>query len=1008
MTDAPSSPRPAIAVAATFTADPVASALNFMLPEAGLDLDVKLAPYNQLFQQLLSRTSTLSSNSQGVNVILVRIEDFVRDLADVASARALVARTTRELCDGFVQYEMHAQSPSVIGIFMPSPAAAPELKTDFEEAAATIAACLRERRGMHVLDLKHIEQTLSGEKYDPLRDELAHIPFTESFFAAIALAVARKTHALRKPAHKVLVLDCDNTLWRGVVGEDGVDGVVICPPFLDLQRFAVSEQSTGTLVCLVSKNVEQDVLEVFSRRPEMVLKTEHIVAHRINWKPKPENIASLSRELNLGLDSFVFIDDNPIECAEVRAALPEVVTLNLPPEAQIPQFLQNLWVFDKVSVTVEDTQRTKMYRQNAARQTLESSTTDIGDFIASLGLVIDIAPPSESEWPRVAQLTQRTNQFNFTTLRRSEVEMRACATSSAEVLRVNVGDRFGAYGLVGVIVADTRDNKLVVDTLLLSCRVLGRGVEHAMLRRLGEFATERGLASVDLPFIATAKNEPAQAFAESVAREFKSGDGGSVLYSIPVEVARSITHRPGHDPEAVIKASKAGESKQPAAVDPRQGSPTVNRSERYTRLSCEYVSGRAIVDAVRMRSLHSRELAERLVEPSTAAEHKLIALWQELLNVDKLGVEDDYFALGGTSLLAANMFAEIAQRFGKKLPLTTILEFPTIRSLARQIEAGAQSAISSGPRAIDRSGVLVELKPGGNRNLFLIHDGDGETLLYLNLARRLPDNVTVFGVEPRRLSRVPLAHTRIEDMARFYIDAVRKKQPRGPYMLGGLCAGGVIAYEMASQLQVIGESVELVALFDAAKPRARKRIGQISKQRVRRLEAVFAGVRGEEGILLPRLYSSIKEASLKLKNFLAWELSSRARRLTTRMRFRLLHELLERGRPWPSALPELSVREIYDSAESRYLPKTLSNAGILLLRAQSGDEYDQPYREVYADETFDWSSVAKDITVIDVKGGHSSMLQEPFVESLVNAITNKVLLQQPPEHDNATRSSVSN
>jgi thioesterase domain-containing protein len=291
---------------------------------------------------------------------------------------------------------------------------------------------------------------------------------------------------------------------------------------------------------------------------------------------------------------------------------------------------------------------------------------------------------------------------------------------------------------------------------------------------------------------------------------------------------------------------------------------------------------------------------------------------------------------------------------------------------------------------VERSEVLIELKRGGAHNLFLIHDGDGETLLYRNLARRLPDNLTVFGIEPRRLSRVPLAHTRIEDMARFYIEEMRNKQPRGPYMLGGLCAGGVIAYEMASQLKTAGESVKLVALFDAAKPRARKRVGQISKQRVRRLEAVFAGVRGEQGILLEQLYASIKEAFFKLKNALAWELSSRAKRLTTRARFRLLHELLVRGRPWPSSVPELSVREIYDSAEARYLPKELSDAGIVLLRAQSGDEYDQPYREVYADDTFDWRSVAGDITVIDVKGGHSSMLQEPFVESLVSVLTPKV------------------
>lgn len=954
-------------------------ALRLVLDEAGLNLPVEFAPYFQVFQQLLSSTSLLATNAHGANIVLVRIEDFVREVADVEAARALVERTTRELSDALSQHERRAKSPTVFGVFPPSPGAARGLISDFEKAAATLKEYVRALPGIHVLSDSDLDSVSGGERYDTLRDELAHIPFTEEFFASIALAIARKVHMLRVPAHKVLVLDCDNTLWRGVVGEDGVEGIVIPRALLDVQRFAVAEQERGTLVCLASKNVERDVLDVFEKRTEMVLKPEFIVAHRINWKSKPDNIASLASELNLGLDSFVFIDDNPVECAHVKAALPQVVTLQLPPEAEIAQFLAHLWVFDRVTVTLEDTRRTHMYRENAARQSLEDSTTDIGDFIASLDLVIDIAPPAEGEWPRVAQLTQRTNQFNFTTVRRTELEMRASVSGGSLVLRVNVRDRFGDYGLVGLIVADTRGSNLVVDTLLLSCRVLGRGVEHAMLRRLAEVATERGLANVDLPYIPTPKNEPAHAFAESVAAAFGIEDQNQILYRIPVTFALGITHRPGHDPDAVIQARKS-EEKKPTTNFSTSSSSIANRSERYSRLACDFVSGRAVVDSVRARSLHARTLSGHIEEPATDIEHKLVSLWRKLLNVDELGVEDDYFALGGTSLLAARMFAEIAERFEVKLPLTAILESPTVRALARKIE----------PQAMDRSGTLIELKRGGARYLFLIHDGDGETLLYRNLARRLPDNVTVFGIEPRRMSRVPLAHTRIEDMARFYIEELRNKQPRGPYMLGGLCAGGVIAYEMASQLKRAGETIKLVALLDAAKPRARKRTGKMLKERVKRLEAAFADVREEQARFSARLYSYVKAAWHKLVSFLAWEVSSRMKRLATRVRFRLLHELLMRGRPWPSSLAALSVREIYDSAEARYLPKALSNAGVLLLRAQSGDEYDKPYREVYADDTFEWNSVAQDITVIDVKGGHSSMLQEPFVESLVTALIPKV------------------
>jgi FkbH-like protein len=955
-------------------------ALRLVLDEAGLPLRVDFAPYFQVFQELLSGTSLLASNAHGVNVVLVRMEDFVREVREVETARPLVERTTRELSDALGQHERRAKSPTLLGILPPSPAAARELLPDFEKAAATLKSYASTLGGIHLLSDSDIDSVSGGERYDPLRDELAHIPFTEEFFASLALAVARKVHMLRVPAHKVLVLDCDNTLWRGVIGEDGVDGIVIPMPLLDLQRFAVAEQGKGTLLCLASKNAERDVIEVFEKRAnEMALKSEFIVAHRINWKSKPENVASLAGELNLGLDSFVFIDDNPVECAQMKAALPQVVTLQLPPEDRIAGFLAHLWVFDRVTVTFEDTRRTHMYRENAARQSLEDATTDMGDFIASLNLVIDIAPPEEGEWPRVAQLTQRTNQFNFTAVRRTEPEMRAAAAGGSLVLRVNVRDRFGDYGLVGVIVADARGTSLDIDTLLLSCRVLGRGVEHAMLRRLAEAAAQRGLTRVDLPFVPTPKNEPARAFADSVAAAFAIEEQNRTLYVIPAAFATGIAHRPGHDPEAVLKARKS-EEKKSSTSNSSAASPAANRSDGYSKLACDLVSGDAVLAAVRAASVHARTLSGRLEEPAGDTEHRLASLWRDLLNVDELGVEDDYFALGGTSLLAARMFAEIAERFAVKLPLTTILDAPTVRALAGRIER----------QAIERSGILIELKRGGARNLFLIHDGDGETLLYRNLARRLPDDVTVFGIEPRRMTGVPLAHTRIEDMARFYLKELRAKQPRGPYMLGGLCAGGVIAYEMASQLKGAGETVKLVALLDAAKPRARKRTGEMLKQRVKRLEEAFADVRGEQVKRGARLYSYVKAAWHKLASFLAWEFSSRKKRLTTKVRFRLLHELLSRGRPWPSSLTALSVREIYDSAEARYLPKPLSDAGVLLLRAQSGDTYDKPYREVYADDSFEWKSVAVDITVIDVKGGHSSMLQEPFVESLVSVLAPKV------------------
>jgi FkbH-like protein len=994
MPDPERTPEAAIAIAATFTVEPLLPPLRFVLNEAGLALGLECAPYNQVFQELLSNSSLLASNAGGVNVILIRIEDFARESSHADAAR-LVTRTTQELSDALSQFSRRAKSPTLLTVFARSPRAPAALESDLDAAAATLVEHARALSGMHLVTPEAVDGFSTGERYDLLRDELAHIPFTEEYYGSIALALGRKVHALRVPAHKVLVLDCDNTLWRGVVGEDGVEGIAIPNAFQSVQRFAVERQLQGILVCLASKNSERDVLDVFDKRSDMVLKRENVVAHRINWQAKSDNLMSLARELNLGLDSFVFLDDNPIECAQMRAALPQVVTLQLPVEGEIETFLERLWVFDKVAVTKEDMRRTSLYRENAARQLQEESAADIGDFIASLELQIDISSPQENEWPRVAQLTQRTNQFNFTTLRRTEPEIRAAQLSGSLILRVNVKDRFGDYGLVGLMVANSANDSLLVDTLLLSCRVLGRGVEHAMLRRLGEVAIKRNLSQVELLYVPTAKNEPACAFAESVVGDFKIEDQNKIVYRIPAVFSSGITHRPGFDPEEVINARKSEEKKTIASGPSLATSITTSRSDRYSRLAEEFASGSAIINAMRAKDARLRSLSNPLERPASDTERRLVVLWQELLNMDDIGVEDDYFSLGGTSLLAARMFAEIAQRFGVKLRLTAILEAPTIRALARYIE----------PEGIERSGNLVPLKHGRGRNFFLVHDGDGETLLYCNLARRMPDNVAVFGIEPRRMPKVPLAHTRIEDMARFYIEEVRKKQPTGPYMLGGLCAGGVIAYEMASQLRSAGQLVSLVAILDAAKPHALQRPGRLSSQRVERLKLMLSGTAQERKSIFLRGYQLIGAASKKLAGFLSWQLSSRLRRVSTRIRFRVLREVLSRGLAWPAFIAELSVREIYDSAEAQYFPKALPESGALLARAQAGELGDTPYREIFSDDTFGWTSVAPEISVIDVKGGHSSMLQEPFVESLASALARRVKDDAEPFRANTVSQS---
>ena len=965
-----------IVVAATFVAEPLEVPLAWLLEELGLQDEIRFAPYNQIFQELLTPTSEIALNTGGMSVVLIRIEDFVRDLTEPAAAREAVDRVTQELGDALETFSSRAKGPVILVILPLGPRVQPALVGALTDAAGTLARRARSLRGIHLLDDAQIDPVAGPDRYDALRDELAHIPYTETYFAALALVITRRVHAIRTLAAKVLVLDCDNTLWRGVVGEDGVDGLEIAQPYLEVQDFAIAQESKGVLICLASKNSEADVLEVLEKRGDMHLKANHIVAHRINWQSKSMNIRSLAAELNLGLDAFVFLDDNPVECAQMRAELPQVVTIQLPPENEISAFLARLWMFDKLTATAEDAGRTRMYKENSARRALESTVTDIGEFLATLDLKIDIAAPSSDEWSRLEQLTHRTNQFNFTTRRRTAQDLQSSLENGAHVLRVRVSDRFGDYGLVGAMIAQIAGTSLLVDNLMLSCRVLGRGVEHAMVSRLGHIAAQLGLQDVSLPYITTARNVPAAAFAESIAGDLVERTSDGALYRIPSARAAATVHRPGHDPAEVVEARMADEKKTVNSPSPT----AVDRSERYSRLATVLISGQALSEQMANRPRRARSIQGEAIPPASAIESELLQIWEKVLQLDGLGVEDDFFSLGGTSLLSVELFAQIEHRFDVKLRLTAILDAPTVRKLADLLK---DSAVH------ERSGVVC-LRRGGPQNLFLVHDGLGETLLYLNLARRLPQGITVYGIEPRRLPGIPLAHASIEEMATFYVDQIREIQSRGPYLLGGMCAGGVIAYQIAACLTSEGEHVQMVAILDGATPQAAKRAGLATRHRLSRLEDAVAQVRGASPTRLTLAVGIASAITRKVFNVISYMLYSFGQRISVRLRFVLFRMLVKRGASWPPALPELSVMQIYNALESRYVPPALANVPILLVRASAGEGTDTPYRDLYRDEDFGWGKIAGQLELVDVQGGHSSMLQEEAIQSLATAMIERV------------------
>ena len=683
-----------VAIASTFTAEPVEESIAFWAEELDAPCKTQFAPYGQVFQQLLAPDSLLATNQRGLNVVLVRLEDWQR--SDACSPAKFdtteLQRKIEELCGALSTAVERTSTPWLVCICPPSPLMMrdPDQQALHERMEGLLASSLKDVTGVTLRGARDLARAYPvSDYYDRHGDELGHVPYTREFFAALGTSIIRHLASIKRVPLKVIVLDCDHTLWKGVCAEDGVEGISIDPAHRALQEFMVAQQNAGRLICLCSKNQEADVFEVFDHRDDMPLRREHIVSWRINWQPKSQNIRSLAEELQLGLDSFAFLDDSPVECAEVRANCPEVLSLQLPKIAeQIPAFLANVWAFDHARITSEDRKRTRLYQQNAQRERLREQSLTFAEFIADLELDVSIDRMSPQQLPRVSQLTQRTNQFNVNKVGRSEGELEALSReANTDCLTVAVSDRFGDYGLVGVAIYESDAERLNVDTLLLSCRALGRGVEHRLLARLGELAAEKGLAHVRIPLKPTDRNQPALEFLTSVGAQYSQANGDGIDFVIPTQEARDVTFQPRTATTTPTEATT-----DQAAPTAKSGWSAARRSEMSARL----LDVREILGAIddRRRGRVRSDARAEFVAPRTETQRLIAGIWEQLLGVDRVGLYDDFFDLGGHSLLATQVISRLCDVFRINLPLQTAFDAPTVAGLARIIEGAKGAAYS--------------------------------------------------------------------------------------------------------------------------------------------------------------------------------------------------------------------------------------------------------------------------------------------------------------------------
>ena len=687
-----------LVVVASFTLDPVVEGFQCWSQELGLNIAVELAPYAQILQQLLDPLSVMSKSQNG-SVVMLRVSDWLRervsDKVFEQDRENWLQEVAAEHVDAFRTHRSHAAGRTLLLVCSSSPISGLS-DSVVASVETTIKNQLQSLPGLTVMDARDyhgVYEVPENLIADPLREEIAHIPFTQEYFLFLATLVVRFFHQRMSPPKKVVVLDCDNTLWRGVVGEAGPAGIEFDDIHRRFHRRLVELSEAGVLICLCSKNEEHDVWAVFDQRDDFGLKKEHIVAAAVNWLPKSHNIRELADNLNLGLDSFVFLDDNPVECAEVRDGCAGVLTLQWPQDtAEASRLLNHLWELDVFQVTEEDKQRTQRYREEFHRQESRQSAGSFQDFIDSLELNIDIRALDEGDLPRASQLTMRTNQFNFTTIRRTESELVELMHDDAYVCRtVRVSDRFGDYGLVGFLIGKALGETFHVDTFLLSCRVLGRGVEHKMAAELGRLAIDGQLASVCWKHVPTERNTPARMFLEKISPDRQHESSSSTMEVVidaellsqfqleAVDVPADVT--------APVKVTPAAK-KQDLSTAPREREQQIMRTANALGTFAQFVSFSG------SDGLEGEYSSVDLVGDIDELAYAIRATFAKSLRttVDEIVRIDRLDALGCDSLRIVEITILLTRQF-PWLPKTLLFEHRSVTDIVDQVVHLASGAV---------------------------------------------------------------------------------------------------------------------------------------------------------------------------------------------------------------------------------------------------------------------------------------------------------------------------
>jgi len=422
-------------------------------------------------------------------------------------------------------------------------------QTTLERLAERLNSYLEQNSPLNVwlVNMEKIYMQAGIEKMASWRNfYAASAPYSIQFMREYVDYVGPKLREIAGKTRKVLIMDCDNTLWSGIVGEDGVDNISMSGPampgvvFAAIQREIIVLKRRGVILAICSKNNQEDVEDVFRTRGDMMIRMTDISAKQINWSDKVENIEKIREELNVGLDSIVFVDDSDYEVESVKARLPSVKVYKVPTSLEeYPSLMREVArEFVRSSTTHEDERRAEMYQEQKLREKTRSDFADLHEYLASLGLKVAIQKDAEESVGRIAQLCQRTNQFNLTNTRYTEQEVMGFMNSEDyDVLSLSASDKFGDYGITGVALIEYRDDResALIQSFLLSCRIIGRDIELAFVNFIMKMLRKVGVKTVFARYAASDRNRQVSDFFQSLGFSVVETDGDNKQYEINLQ-----------------------------------------------------------------------------------------------------------------------------------------------------------------------------------------------------------------------------------------------------------------------------------------------------------------------------------------------------------------------------------------------------------------------------------------------------------------------------------------